>query len=305
MELFDLHCDTIVHLRSCQGDFCCERTQFSLKNLHEFERLCQIMAVFIPDTLRGEQAFQYFKIHKEYLENLALQQRGLLQLVYNFQSIPSILEDRKCAIILSVESGAVLAGRLENIEYLKRCGVKLMTLTWNDENEIASGHLTAKGFTSFGRNVVKEMEKQEIIVDVSHLNDIGFEELCGFATKPFIATHSNLRSICKHKRNLTEEQFKEIIRRKGLVGLNLYQRFLSNTGDGTVEDLFRHAYRMLELGGEDVISCGSDFDGAQIHSSLNTPKKFAKTCDYFSEMGIDDTVIRKIFFDNALHFFVG
>ncbi len=181
----------------------------------------------------------------------------------------------------------------------------MMTLTWNGPNELASGNVDPQmGFTDFGREAVKEMERQNIIVDVSHLNDKGMEELMGgLATKPIIATHSNLRSICSHKRNLTEEMFRYIVEHKGLCGLNLLHNFVSDEPKkDSKAELFRHVYRMLELGGEDVIACGSDFDGG-IESQMDNPALFASFGDYMVENGINRRIADKIMFGNALHFF--
>lgn len=302
MELFDLHCDTIVCLGDKNEDFLTSTNQFSLRNRAELGRMCQTMAIFIPDDVRGEAAKNYFEKYYKYLLALDRKQRDLVELAYSAKDIRRINEDGKCALLLAVESGAALGGELEQVDYLAECGVKMMTLVWNGENELASGHNTDKGFTEFGRQVVKRMEEKQILVDVSHLNDRGFDELCEFAEKPFIATHSNLRSVCSHRRNLTEAQFQEMVRRKGLVGLNLFLNFLSDDSKGTVDVLFRHVYRMLELGGENVIACGSDFDGADIDPALDTPEKFAKAAEYFSQQGISDPIIKKIFYDNAIGF---
>ena len=125
----------------------------------------------------------------------------------------------------------------------------------------------------------------------------------GLATKPIIATHSNLRSICSHKRNLTEEMFRYIVEHKGLCGLNLLHNFVSDEPmKDSKAELFRHVYRMLELGGEDVICCGSDFDGG-ITSQMDNPALFASFGDYMVENGISRRISDKIMFDNALRFF--
>lgn len=304
MQLFDLHCDSIVKYRELGDNFLCRKTQFSLNDEDRFERHCQTMAIFIPDDIRGDKALDYFNVHRDYLLTLADKQSNLAGIAYTGDDVLRITGRGKCAVMLSVESGAALAGKLENIEYLARCGVQMMTLVWNGENEIGSGHQTHHGLTAFGREAVKKLEEQNIIVDVSHLNDEGFDEVCEIAEKPFIASHSNLRSVCPHKRNLTEEQFQEIVRRKGLVGLNLFEPFLSAEGRGTKDALLRHVYRMLELGGENVLACGSDFDGADIHPSLDTPAKFAGAAQYLTDHGIGEDQVRKMFFDNALNFFM-
>lgn len=303
MQLFDLHCDSIVNYRKEESDFLCDKTQFSLRELAEFERLCQTMAVFIPDDVRDEAALQYFRDHKEYLEKLLEKQGELAELVQAPEDIERITAGGKCAVILAVESGAALAGSLENIDVLYKNGVKMMTLVWNGPNELGSGQQTEQGLTPFGRQAVQRMEETGIIVDVSHLNDRGFDELCEIAGKPFIATHSNLRSVCSHKRNLTEEQFEKIVKRKGLVGVNLYEPFLADDHNGDLDSMYRHVSRMLELGGEDVIACGSDFDGADINEALDTPVKFARSAEYLIGKGIPQKVIDKMFFENALAFF--
>lgn len=77
----------------------------------------------------------------------------------------------------------------------------MMTLTWNGENELGSGHETDRGLSSFGKAAVQELERQGILVDVSHLNDQGFEDLLDISEKPFVASHSNARSVCGHRRN--------------------------------------------------------------------------------------------------------
>lgn len=303
MQLFDLHCDSIVNYCRQNADFLTGDTQFSLRDLQQFDRLCQTLAVFIPDNIRGEAASEYFRVHLVYLHKLLEKQNNLAQLALEARDIERITGEKKCALLLAVESGAALAGRIENVDYLADSGVRMMTLVWNGPNELGSGHGTDKGLTPFGREAIKRMEEKHIIVDVSHLNDRGFDELCQIAEKPFIATHSNLRSVAGHRRNLTHDQFREIVRQRGLVGINLHEPFLTDDGHGTMDAMYRHIYKMLELGGENIIACGSDFDGADIDSSLDTPLKFAASAEYLIKKGIPEAVTKKIFFDNALEFF--
>lgn len=303
MQLFDLHCDSLVNFKTLQSDFLCDKTQFSLRELGKFKRLCQTMAVFIPDEIRGEEAVEYFKVHRDYLKKLTKKQPELAEQAYTAEDIECITNVGKCAVVLSVESGAALGGKLENVDMLADSGVKMLTLVWNGINELGSGHNTEQGLTDFGKQVIRKMEERKIIVDVSHLNDPGFEDVCEIATKPFIATHSNLRAVCSHRRNFTDDQFKEIVRRKGLVGVNLFENFLSDEHVGDLDSLYRHVYRMLELGGEDIIACGSDFDGADIDVSLDTPAKFAASSDYLLQKGVSEKILNKMYFENALEFF--
>lgn len=304
MKLFDLHCDTIERMEELGEDMLTDKTQLSLKYLPQIEKWCQTFAIFIPDSKRGVDAVSYYEQVLAYFHKMLQKHADIVEMANTADDIRRITGSKKCAALLSVEGGAVLDGKLENIEKLKKDGVKMMTLTWNGANELASGNVNPEmGFTAFGREAVKEMERQNIIVDVSHLNDKGMEELMGFATKPIIATHSNLRSVCSHKRNVTEEMFKYIVEHKGLCGLNLLHGFVSDEPmKDSKAELFRHVYRMLELGGEDVIACGSDFDGG-ITSQMDNPALFASFGDYMVDHGISRRVSDKIMFENALHFF--
>ena len=304
MKLFDLHCDTIERMEELGEDMLTDKTQLSLKYLPQMEKWCQTFAIFIPDSKQGADAVSYYEQVLAYFHKMLQKHADIVEMANTADDIRRITGSKKCAALLSVEGGAVLDGKLENIEKLKKDGVKMMTLTWNGANELASGNVNPEmGFTAFGREAVREMERQNIIVDVSHLNDKGMEELMGFATKPIIATHSNLRSVCSHKRNVTEEMFKYIVEHKGLCGLNLLHGFVSDEPmKDSKAELFRHVYRMLELGGEDVIACGSDFDGG-ITSQMDNPALFASFGDYMVDHGISRRVSDKIMFENALHFF--
>lgn len=219
MKLFDLHCDTIERMEEHGENMLTENCQLSLRYLPQVEKWCQTFAIFIPDSKRGADAMEYYERVRAYFHKMLDEHKDIVEFVHNADDIKRITAAKKCAAVLSVEGAAVLGGKLENIEKLARDGVKMMTLTWNGPNELASGNVDPQmGFTDFGREAVKEMERQNIIVDVSHLNDKGMEELMGgLATKPIIATHSNLRSICSHKRNLTEEMFQYIVEHKGSV----------------------------------------------------------------------------------------
>lgn len=304
MKLFDLHCDTIERMEELGENMLTDKTQLSLKYLPQIEKWCQTFAIFIPDSKRGVDAVSYYEQVLAYFHKMLQKHADIVEMANTADDIRRITGSKKCAALLSVEGGAVLDGKLENIEKLKKDGVKMMTLTWNGANELASGNVNPEmGFTAFGREAVREMERQNIIVDVSHLNDKGMEELMGFATKPIIATHSNLRSVCSHKRNVTEEMFKYIVEHKGLCGLNLLHGFVSDEPmKDSKAELFCHVYRMLELGGEDVIACGSDFDGG-ITSQMDNPALFASFGDYMVDHGISRRVSDKIMFENALHFF--
>lgn len=303
MNLFDLHCDTIVLLKEKKEDFIQNTTQFSLRDLNHFGRMAQTMAVFVPDDVRGEAAVRYVDTYDTYMEMLAKRHADICGIVRKQEDIRNIIESGRCALLKAIESGAALAGNLENITYFHDKGYQMMTLVWNGENEIGSGHQTPHGLSTFGKDVVKRMEEEGMIIDVSHINDRGFDEVAALTSKPFVASHSNARSVCKHKRNLTDAQFSIIRDRKGIVGLNLYKGFLSDGESCGMEALYEHVYHFLSLDGAHTIACGSDFDGADIGGTLDTPYKFATFGEFLYKKGISQSMIDDLFFRNAQMFF--
>ena len=157
---------------------------------------------------------------------------------------------------------------------------------------------------SYGIAAVREMEKENILVDVSHLNDPGFADLLEVATKPFVATHSNARALCSHKRNLTDDMIREMVRRDCLIGLNYFVKFLRDDGDvKSLDDLYRHAMHFFELGARKNLALGSDFDGSVLPECLNTPAKAASFYEYLLSRGVSQEDADGVFYKNAQAFF--
>lgn len=304
-KIIDLHCDTLTECYKRRVGLRNSELHFSLDKLPEGYRLCQAMAVFMPDEYRGVDAEQYFDSVAAVLARELQKHGDEVCLVGNTAHIGHELDCRRFALMLTVEGGSALAGKLESLYKLHKLGVKMITLTWNAANEICGGAATDLGFTNFGRQVVAEMERLGIAVDVSHLSDRGFWELCDLTAKPFLASHSNARAICPHRRNLTDDMFRIIVKRGGVVGLNYYKAFIIDGGNTTsVEDLLRHLHHFLALGGEDIVALGSDFDGADLPDYINGLDKIGFLCEAMEKSGIPAKVVDKILFENAQRYFV-
>lgn len=301
--MIDLHSDTIMVCNQQKLDFINPKTHISLDKVTSGTRWCQTYAIFVPDDKRGQAAVDYYRECVRYFQGQLEKYSGQLAQVRTAAEMDKAFAGGKFAGILAVEGGAALAGRMEMIEELHRDGVRFLTLTWNGPNEIGSGSVTHNGLSDFGREAVAEMERQGIVVDVSHLNDEGFADLCKVATKPFIATHSNSRAICGHSRNLTDAQFCEIRDRGGIVGLNYYRNFIVDGGEtASIEDLMKHVRHFLELGGEDTIALGSDFDGADIPGYLDSVEKVDNLRAALLADGLGEELTEKILFGNAYQF---
>ena len=160
------------------------------------------------------------------------------------------------------------------------------------------------GLTPFGKLAVKEMEKEGIVIDISHASEALFYDVAGNTERPFIATHSNSKVLCKHPRNLTDDQFRIICNRGGLVGLNYFKALLNDApAKADIEDLFAHAEHFLSLGGADVVAMGSDFDGSDMPHGITGLESVEDIANVFLRHNLPEALVDKIFFENAASFF--
>lgn len=329
--LIDLHCDTLTDLRleyqSLLADLrdpakkagtaaaLTKQIQstdtlnlpgrhFSLSAIPNGVHWCQCCAIFVPDELNPEESVAYYDLHQHNFHRQMAALSGQVSPCRTAADIEAAWASGRAAAILTVENGSALAGRLDRVEALARDGVRMITLTWNGKNELGSGNTTGHGLSAFGREAVRAMEQAGILVDVSHLNDTGFDGLLEIAQKPFVASHSNARSICGHKRNLTDEQIREMAARHCLIGLNFCQNFLrTGTRPAVPDDLWRHVEHFLELGAADCLALGSDADGADVPPGLDCPERFAGLYAYFLERGLSPALAEGLLWRNALTFF--
>ncbi len=301
MDFFDLHCDTIYQCMLKGQALWENRLALSLSKGRGFGRWCQTFALFIPDGYRGRDAVSFYeRLLDTYRAELS---RNLPRISHCdcAEEIKTALSEGKCASILAVEGGAALGGDVERVDTLYNDGVRMMTLTWNGDNELASGVKgSGGGLTELGKEAIERMGRVGMLCDLSHLNERGFWEVAEMGVTPLIATHSNLKSVCDHPRNLTDEQFVAICRSGGVMGINFYRDFL---GGGAFEKIYANVCRALELGGEEHIAFGSDFDGAQMDYCINSVDKTDNLCDYLLSKGIDEDVLKKLCFDNAFRIF--
>ena len=279
-------------------------SHFALSQLPQGVRWCQCCAIFVLDGLSRAESIAYYDLFQHSFHRQCEKLASLAAPCRTAADLERAWAQGKTALILTVENGAALAGDLDRVETLYRDGVRILTLAWNGENEIASGKETDHGLSQFGRQVVPALEERGILVDVSHLNDRSFWDVAGVATRPFVASHSNARQVCGHSRNLTDEQIRELVARKCLVGLNYSIPFL-HEGGGRAEpdDLCRHIDRFLELGAEHCLALGSDADGTIVPPWLDSGEKMAGLYGLLLDRGYAAQTLDGIFWKNALEFF--
>lgn len=296
MRLFDLHCDTLYEAFTKKYPLSKNDGHIDLRRAARYAPFVQALAVWIPENLRGDAAWDFccrvFKYAAS--EKIHLWRKG--------ESLDECLQTHTAVGLLAVEGGALLGEDLSRIDTLAACGVRYITLTWNNENAIGNGCLSpcSKGLTVFGKQAVHRMEQAGVTVDVSHLNEAGFWDVASMAQKPFIATHSNAAAVCPHPRNLTDRQFTAVVECGGLVGINLYSDFL---GAPTFEAVERHLYHFWERGGENTVAFGADFDGAAMPSAWNGVAVMERIFEFLYRKNYDSDLLSRLFFGNCYNFF--
>ena len=233
--LIDLHCDTLTdgkYTSTGKLDTLDDPERvLSLSCIPEGVHWAQFYAVFIPDEVRGQEAIDYYEFNRDSFYRQMNKFNNRVMPCRTANEMKAAWAAGKVAAFLTIENGSAIAGDLKRVKLLADDGVRAITLVWNGENELGSGHTTDHGLSDFGKVAVGELENQGIIVDISHLNDSGFDDLLKVAKKPFMATHSNARAVCSHKRNLTDEMIKEMVHRDCLIGLNYFIKFIKDDGN--------------------------------------------------------------------------
>lgn len=271
MRLIDLHCDTIWACMRKEEHLYSNTGHIDLDKLKTAESMAQFFACFIHmDNFQGEHRFT--KAYDYALEMIAFAKK-------EFRNVPEHIllarsrydvekndENGQISAFLTIEEGGIVDSDMERLHRLYEEGVRLMTLTWNYENCIGypnsrDAEIMNRGLKPFGMDVVEEMNRLGMLIDVSHLSDGGFWDALQRSEKPVVASHSNARALCPHPRNLSDEMIRALSEQGGIIGLNLYPYFVRNDGVITTEHLADHLCHMYQVGGEDVLAIGTDFDG--------------------------------------------
>lgn len=299
-NVFDLHCDLPTAVYIDKKPIGSNDCHWSVDKI-PFRCFTQFFATYINQTT-VKNPFSYAKNMITAFKNEVEKTDGIC-LAENRSDIENNQKRGLNSAVLTIEGGEALEGKIENLNYFYKLGVRLMTLTWNFENELAYGVMEnkdTKPLKPFGLKAVNKMETLGMIVDVSHVNEGGFWSVAEHASKPFAASHSNARSVCKHKRNLTDDQIRCIIDLGGIIGLNFYPVFLNDSGYADVTDILRHIDHFLSLGAENNIMLGCDFDG--IDTTLRGLENISKLPYLIEEMQknhFNDDIIAKIFQNNG------
>ena len=304
-RIFDAHCDTISKLFNQGAELKKSNLHLDLERMSKFYTYIQVFAAFIDkNKVVGSYVNYALKLFDKYYFEIE-KNKGLINPILSSDDLTNT-ENGGVYSILSIEGGEMLEGSLSTISMFYRLGVRLITLTWNYANEISDGICEARGggLTDFGKSAVKMMEDLGILIDVSHISEKGFWDVYENTKYPFIASHSCVKSLCSHSRNLNDEQISAIIKRNGVIGINFYPDFLSDDKVADINTIVKHIEYILKMGGENVLAFGSDFDGvSHLPQGISGVQDIYKIIDALSYKGFDSTLCDKIAYKNLYRIF--
>ncbi len=270
--VIDGHCDTILTVmgRSFMGqkprDFF-ERNEtgmIDLPRLKEGGVTCQVMAAYIEDQYKPTRSARRCLELLDAIYALTEQSDELI-LATKASDIEEAKAKGKVSVLMSIEGGEAVEGSLALLRGFYKLGVRAIGLTWNQRNDIADGvgeGAAGSGLTDFGISLIKEMDRLGMLVDVSHLSDSSFWALDKIAERPFIASHSNARSLASHRRNLSDKQIEALGKKGGVIGVVFAPGFVDDNPDNvSVQRLCDHVDHIKGIAGIDHVGLGSDFDG--------------------------------------------
>ncbi len=309
-KAIDLHCDTLLCIAE-NGDLNQNReAHLTLDGMIKGGVALQCFANFVPTGFfppeeKEEKIRQMFDKAYDKYQKMMQFHGDILFPVLSRADLDKCGLDGRIGVLLTIEDGGVLGDKLENVQKYYDKGVRLVTLTWNHENAIGYPNSTdpeqmAKGLKPFGKEAVKEMERLGMVVDVSHVSDGVFWDVAEMATKPFLASHSNARAVCGHKRNMTDEMIKVLADKGGVMGLNLCPPFVGDSEEVTrLEDLVKHILHIRNVGGAGVLALGSDFDGIEGKLDIAGPQDWPKLEAALKKAGLSDDELDMMWYRNA------
>lgn len=306
MNLIDLHCDTISRIQKNNALLKSNNYHISFDKLSQYDHYSQIMAIFISNKLSDEQGYNYFhEAYGYYMSQLAIHS-NMATHVIDGAHISKLWSDNKYPLFLSVEDARILNNDITRLDNLYNKGVRFLILMWSGSTCIGGSHNTTEGLTDFGRQVMHRCFELGIVLDASHASEQTTSDMIEIAKqhkKPIIASHSNSYAVYPHSRNLRDSHFKAIRDLGGLVGISLCTSHLSGESSVNVDDVIKHIDHYLSLGGENIISLGCDLDGTDLPDGFKDVRDIIQIADKMSQLGYSDTLINRLFWQNAKEFF--
>ena len=265
----DSHCDTPMffdqHINFATRD---PKILVDLHKMTEGHLDATIMVAYLEQKERTDEALLAAtdtadRILNE-IEAMVAANHTMMDIAYTPADLYRLKTEGKKAVMLGIENGYAIGKDLANIERYRRRGVVYMTLCHNGNNDICGSaryNDEYLGMSDFGTEVIKEMNRVGMIVDISHASEKSFYDALAISQKPIVASHSSARALCDHPRNLNDEQLKALAAKGGVAQVTLYHGFLRKEGTATIIDAIEHLNHMVEIMGIEHVGIGTDFDG--------------------------------------------
>ena len=296
MFIADTHSDTLYNLHSGQTLFDVDISPMRLK---EGGVTLQTFAMW--SGRKGPQGDYNAIAAGEYAARRQFLNAGIPQV-----DDPSEAVEGKPCFMLSLEGCEVFQDGIEKVAFWRERGVRMGAPVWNNQNALATPAKknADEGFTDYGMQVVHEMQRLGIAVDVSHLNERGFYDLFAKGHRPPMASHSCCTALCNHFRNLTDDQIRMMINYGGFIGVNFYPAFLSEDGQADTSTVVEHIDHICQLGGAEIVGFGSDFDGIERYpAGLRHAGQMGNLIQALRDYGYEEAAIEKIAGKNLLSYF--
>ncbi|BBE29982.1 peptidase [Tepiditoga spiralis] len=271
-----------------------------------------VSSIFIDNKFLPEQGLKRALLQISALYQEIKESNNKVILCKNYDDIMNTIKKDKIGILLSFEGVEPIGNDLNLLDIFYELGVRMAGITWSRRNYAADGcHFDKKvegkkgGLTDFGVELIKKMEKMNMIIDVSHINDQGFWDIINFSKTPIIASHSNVRTLSSSMRNLTDEQIKAIAERDGVIGMNGNSIFISNSNP-SIDTFIDHVDYIVNLVGIEHVGIGFDFcdmfrnENSKTFDVIKGHEDIGKFIEKLLEHGYNDKEIKLILGNNFL-----
>jgi membrane dipeptidase len=337
-RFFDTHCDTVLKVLDDGVDFVHggRGSHVTFPGMMAAGVRAQIFACFVlSERHPGEEAERAEALIRT-VEAMAAGTDGAMRIARTGAEIGAAFDGGPIAAILGLEGADPLEGKAERLRHFVDLGVRDLIFAWQDNPFSGTAFGENTSLTKEGERLVGLAEELGVMIDVSHLSDRAFDDVCRLATKRFIASHSDCRALCPSLRNLTDPMIRQLADRGGVMGINLAPGFLDpevhrrqmllfeaarqpEAGEEerkrlhtealaiprpSIDWVVRHVLHAIDVGGEDCIGLGGDLDGiGQTPEGIDDVTDYRSFVPMFREAGLSDRQIEKICFRNFLRVF--
>ena len=304
----DSHCDTPMLF--AQGYEMYERSETALVDLHKMhEGALDVvtMVAYLKQEERNEKSLLCATAEADaLLQGIAdrvARCGGTVALCDKPGDLRALKMTGKKVVMRGIENGYAVGADLSNIERWRGMGVVYMTLCHNGDNDIcdsARGNCEHNGLSVFGKQVVAEMNRVGMLIDLSHAAESTFWQVLELSEKAVVCSHSSCKALCDHPRNLSDEQLKAIAAKGGVVQVTMYSGFLRKEGEATLADFIAHLEHAIEVAGIDHVGIGTDFDGDGAVIGCSNAAQLLNVTRELLRRGYSESDIEKIWGANWL-----